>query len=65
MQSPAPRHWFVIVALASAALLGACNDDGTASSASAPAASTKAACGNAAVATATLHCPPGYTAPKS
>ncbi|GAB7537304.1 hypothetical protein AB4851_26580 [Burkholderia sp. 22PA0099] len=64
MQTPALRHWILIGTLATAAMLGACNDDGTATPVNTSTA-PKAACGNAAPANATLHCPPGFTAPKS
>ncbi|AEA60598.1 MULTISPECIES: hypothetical protein [Burkholderia] len=66
MQTPALRHLILTGTLASAALLGACNGDGTSSAPATPSAPPpKAACGNGAVATAQLHCPPGFTAPKS
>ncbi|WP_246797874.1 hypothetical protein [Burkholderia perseverans] len=64
MQTPALRHLILIGTLAAAASLAACNGDD--SQPAAPVTTPpKAACGNAAVATANLHCPPGFTAPKS
>ncbi|ACR28955.1 hypothetical protein [Burkholderia glumae] len=64
MQTPALRHLILIGMLAAAASLAACNGDDSQPVAQ-PATPPKAACGNVAAATVTLHCPPGFTAPKS
>jgi hypothetical protein len=62
MQTPALRLVaFIGVPLLTLAL-GACHGD---SDSPTPAATTKAACGGATVAAASMHCPPGFVQPKS
>ena len=63
MRKSALRPFAVAGLLTLIALLGACNDDLTATPA--PVAQQKAACGGGTVATAQMHCPPGFTAPAS
>ncbi|MBN3769878.1 hypothetical protein [Burkholderia sp. Se-20378] len=66
MRNSALRPVAVVGLIALTALLGACNDDLTAPAApAAPVAQQKAACGGGVVATAQMHCPPGFTAPAS
>jgi hypothetical protein len=62
MQTPALRLLALIGLSSIALMLGACHGD---SDSSTPAASAKAACGGATEASATMHCPPGFTQPKS
>lgn len=63
MQTPALRLLITIGALVVAAALGACNGDDHVNPTAA--ASAKAACGGATVGNADMHCPPGFTQPKS
>ncbi|MBN3747591.1 hypothetical protein G3N96_19485 [Burkholderia sp. Se-20373] len=63
MRNSALRPVAVAGLIALTALLGACNDDVTAPAA--PVVQQKAACGGGVVATAQMHCPPGFTAPAS
>lgn len=63
MQTPALRLLVTLGALVATAALGACNGDDHANSATA--ASAKAACGGATLANTVMHCPPGFTQPKS
>ncbi|CAE6732348.1 hypothetical protein R69927_02368 [Paraburkholderia domus] len=64
MPTPAFRPFALIVLSAVTVLLGACGD-GVSSPAPTPAASAKAACGNAPVASAHMSCPPGFVPPAS
>jgi hypothetical protein len=64
MQTPALRLLVTIGALVAAAALGACNGDNLSANPSAT-ATAKAACGGATLANADMHCPPGFTQPKS
>ncbi|EKS9888905.1 hypothetical protein C5615_07450 [Burkholderia cepacia] len=63
MRTSALRPFAVAGLVALIALLSACGDDLNADPA--PVAQQKAACGGAAVATAQMRCPPGFTAPAS
>ncbi|WP_193099802.1 hypothetical protein [Burkholderia sp. Z1] len=63
MRKSALRPFAVVGSLTLIALLSACGDDLTTDPA--PVAQQKAACGGGAVATAQMHCPPGFTAPAS
>lgn len=63
MRNSALRPFAAVGLVALIALLSACGDD--LNSDPAPVAQQKAACGGAAVATAQMHCPPGFTAPAS
>ena len=64
MQTPALRLLVTIGALFAAAALSACNGDNVNTN---PAATptAKAACGGATVGNTDMHCPPGFTQPKS
>ncbi|WGS53787.1 hypothetical protein LFL96_22335 [Paraburkholderia sp. D15] len=61
MPRPALRHLASVGLIAIAALLGACGD----SVSSSPSPVAKSACGNAAIATTHMSCPPGVTSPAS
>jgi hypothetical protein len=62
MQTPVLRLLMLIGIQGLAVTLSACHGD---SDSSTPTPTAKAACGNAAVADATMHCPPGFVQPKS
>ncbi|WP_050453630.1 hypothetical protein [Candidatus Burkholderia verschuerenii] len=61
MQTPALRLLALIGVQALALSLGACHGD----SDSSPTPTVKAACGGETEARANMHCPPGFTQPKS
>jgi hypothetical protein len=61
MQTPALRLLALIGTFGLALSLGACHGD----SDSTPASTSKAACGGGTVASADMHCPPGFVQPKS
>jgi hypothetical protein len=63
MQMQALRLVVTIGALVATAALGACHGDDDPNPSATPAA--KATCGGATVGTADMHCPPGFTQPKS
>jgi hypothetical protein len=60
MQMPAFRLLALIGVPVITLALGACNGDSDS-----PTPTAKAACGGASVASANMHCPPGFVQPKS
>ncbi len=62
MQTPAFRLLALIGVPFVTLALSACHGD---SDSSTPTPTAKSACGNATVASADMHCPPGFVQPKS